>query len=240
VICRSIPNITELTLVNCSDWRQARLDLRRLEQLEYLRLCSDINAYIPIVPPSLKHLDLGMSCKLTAMHIPDDEVFDLPLLESLNCDGTPDVPMSVIKRIAAKSIQAGHLKKLLIGRRLPRRDPMSGHEEGYPDYPASDSVTELSLSTVSMSQARFFDVLNLYPNVRKLDASENNMLTGVAVRDFVNRGITSLNVNKCSYISPDAVEWARSQGVYVEHKVYGSIPTFRRFVDSAFATSAWS
>jgi F-box/TPR repeat protein Pof3 len=176
------------------------------------------------------------------MHIPDDEVFDLPLLESLKCNGTPDVPLSVIKRIAAKSIQAGHLKKLFIGGRLPRRDALIGYEEENPEYPASDSVTELSLSMVSMTEARFFDVLNLYPSVRKLDASENNMLTGVAVRDFVNRGITWLNVNKCPNISPDAVEWARSQGVYVEHKLHGSLATVRRaasFVDSAFATSAW-
>ena len=217
-----VPNIRKLTLVNCiTDQYAGRLDLSRNDRLEYLHLRSLRVRNVPLLPPSLRHLNVDKNLFMSDASVPVDEIFDLPLLESLHCYETNNLPASLIKRLVAKSNEAGQLRRLSLGCRLldAGRTPVED------EYPASSSVIELSINFLNLPEERVLAAVALFPNVHTLDVSDSPKVTGVAVKEFVRRGITHLNVRGCSRVSPDAIEWARAQGVEVEHRPTVSKPS---------------
>lgn len=103
------------------------------------------------------------------------------------------------------------------------------------EFPTSATVEELSLALLLLNDKHAMKIVDLYPKVRRLDMSGTN-ITGVAVKEFINKGITFLKLDECAQVSPDAVEWARSKGVEVSY----SFPSRNgppRFADSALARS---
>lgn len=84
---------------------------------------------------------------------------------------------------------------------------------------------------------RMVQIVALYPNLQKLDASATK-ITGVAVKHFVQLGIKHLRLNECGDVGSDAVEWARAKGVEVEYLFPSRSTQVRRgqsYRDSAFA-----
>lgn len=116
-----------------------------------------------------------------------------------------------VKEITSHSIKAGNLKRLHLGARVEELFDRSAADE----YPASNTVEDFSLAGSPHKDRRAIDIVNLYPNVRRLDVS-NTKITGVAVKHFVTMGVKWLKLNECSRVSPDAVEYARGNGVEVE------------------------
>lgn len=209
-----MPNVKSLTLFHCDteSHHPRRLDLRYCTQLEYLHLRGDRSPCVPIMPPTIKHLDFSMSEALHELHIERDEVFDLPLLETFDCRGTM-LKGPLIKRITSQAVEARSLKRLFIGR--PFMDAGMAAVES--QYPLSDTVHALHLGSPDISEERIIEVIKLFPNLRSLDVSTSKV-TGVAVKEFVNRGVTTLRCNNCYRISPDAIDYARAHGVEVEAK----------------------
>ena len=166
---------------------------------------------LPKLPSTLRHLILSKNLHLQQdLSGDDDELPALLLLETLDCSAT-GLTGQFIKALTSPSITEGNLKRLCVGDRLVewRGGPVED------EYPASNSVEELSLASLLIWEERMIEVVKLYPNLRRLDVS-GTKVTGVAVRCFVEMGITWLKLDECSEVSTDAVEWARGKGVEVE------------------------
>jgi F-box/TPR repeat protein Pof3 len=96
-------------------------------------------------------------------------------------------------------------------------------------------LEELSLTKMQINDARVLQIIELYPKLRKLDVS-GTRVTGVAVRKFVERGMTSLNLDECVDVSSDAVDWARGKGAEVEYN-FGRKDAQNSFWFSSYARS---
>ncbi|TVY36460.1 F-box/TPR repeat protein [Lachnellula subtilissima] len=197
-------------------------------KLQQLDLTDTHITLLPDLPPTLKHLILNNNGNLR-VDIGDRQFPSPPLLETFACAGTT-LNNSAIKDITRESIKRGNLKTLLIGRRLA--DSRGRAED---DYPASETVEELSLASLWEQEHQLIQIVSLYPNVRKLDVSSTKA-TGVAVKAFVQMGVQYLKLNECSEVGIDAVEWARGQGVAVEFNFPSRSGNARVFRDSALAT----
>lgn len=212
-----------------NDWvfNAAPLDLSNLEDLQSLDLSNTSLEELPILPATLRHLTLSKMPRLPS-HEVEDEVYELPLLESFDCSGT-GVSAKTIKAITLKSIKAGNLKKLYMGSRLVEHRSVPVEDE----HPASDSVEELSLASLIIRERRILEIIKLYPNLQRLDVSATKV-TGVAVRHFVENGIKWLKLDECSEVSPDAVEYARGKGVEVEFNFPSRSGRMTSFRDASY------
>jgi F-box/TPR repeat protein Pof3 len=224
------PNVTTVTI---NDWKifhlHAAADLSTWTSLESLDLTNTQLGCLPKLPPTLRHLILSDNIFLNFSQDNDEEPTALPLLETFACDST-QFDASIIKIITAASIKAGNLKRLSLGRRLCQcLTPVEG------EYPPSETLEELSLSFLIIGDQRAVQVASLYPKLRRLDVS-GTKVTGVAVRQFVDMGITWLGLNECEQVGPDAVEWARGKGVEVSFNFPSRSANMRnaRFRDLAF------
>jgi F-box/TPR repeat protein Pof3 len=203
--------------VDCTAWTN----------LEHLDLSNTQLRRLPKLPTTLRSLNLSNNIQLH-VGLDHDAPADLPLLETFNCEGT-FITADVLKVLTLPAIANGKLKSLLIGGRLADAHPGPAAEE----YPASEDLEELSLNTMQINDARALQILELYPKLRKLDVS-GTRVTGVAVRKFVNWGITSLNLDECIDVSSDAVDWARNKGVEVEFN-FNRKDSRKSFWSSSFA-----
>lgn len=221
----STPNLRSLTLNgwDCGQlngmgasksWDGLReLDLSNTWLNRFPRLPSTITRLILKNNPQLKDADLGA----------DESDYLLPLLEEFDCEGT-DLTTKFITKITQPSIKLGNLRVLLIGRRLSELPPHNPVVKRI--YPASTTVRELSLASLQESDDYIMVVVELYPNLRKLDVS-GTKITGVAVKKFVKRGVEKLILNECANVSGDAVDWARGRGVEVEFNFPSRTPDSR-------------
>jgi F-box/TPR repeat protein Pof3 len=184
--------------VDCTTWTE----------LQYLDLSNTQLSRLPRLPSTLRYLNLSNN---TLLHVGVDEEMpnELPLLETFNCEST-NISSDVLRVLTMASITNGKLKTLMVGGRLCEHRPRPAADE----YPASEILEELSLSAMQLNDAGVLPIIELYPRLRKLDVS-GTRVTGVAVRQFVEGGITSLNLDNCADVGSDAVEWARGKGVEV-------------------------
>ncbi|TVY57708.1 F-box/TPR repeat protein pof3 [Lachnellula cervina] len=203
-------------------------DVSLWPRLQHLDLTDTQITLLPALPSTLKHLILNNNRHLR-VDIGDHQFPSPPLLETFACTGTT-LNNSVIKDITRESSKRGNLKTLLIGDRVA---DWRGRVED--DYPASETVEELSLASLWEQEHKLIQIVNLYPNVRKLDISSTKA-TGVAVKYFVQMGVQYLKLNECSEVGIDAVEWARGQGVAVEFNFPSRSGNARGYRDSALAT----
>jgi len=183
---------------------------------------------LPELPATLRCLILNDNMHLRRGRRTEEKIISLPLLETFACART-SLDGSEIEVITRESVKSGSLKTLSIGDRIPYNVGIAEDE-----YPASETVEELSLASLVMQEQRMIQIVNLYPNVRRLDVS-GTRLTGVAVKTFVQMGVEYLKLNECSEVGADAVEWARGQGVEVEFNFPSRSGNMRGFRDTAFA-----
>src|SRR6266536_4100302 len=185
------------------------VDLSSWKSLEYLDLGDTQLGNFPTLPSTIKHLFLNDNPHLHAEPNKIEPTF-LPNLETLDCSAT-FIGAETLKALTAESIKGSHLKKLAIGNRLSGVVAVPVEEE----FPASESVEDLSLAYLIAPEHRTIQTVSLYPNLKRLDVSASKV-TGVAVKHFVNMGVKYLNLKECPEVSGDAVEWARGLGVDVE------------------------
>lgn len=219
-IVNVLPNVVSLTLVG---WLVGPLliDFSPCRFLETIGIIDSDIRRLPIIPPTIRHMDFDKNTWLeTIRDVDATKECHFPLLETFACTGS-GLSGEQLREITGASIEAGNLKKLYVGARLngPFNRPAAE------DYPASDTVEELSLAGSPHRDKYVIDVVNLYSNLRRLDVSYTK-ITGVAVKHFVGMGVKWLKLNECPEISPDAVEYARSKDVEVEF----NFPSRRRTV----------
>jgi F-box/TPR repeat protein Pof3 len=206
-------------------------DFTPWNQLQHLDITNTHLARFPKLPPTVTYLNVSKNpgLFLTA----EDEPISLPLLKTFACEATAIDP-TYLKLITRDSIKNGHLEKLLLGSRLT-----AGYEVPVADeFPASETVKELSIDHMQLNDMRVRQIVSLYPNVQKLDLSGTS-ITGVAVKAFVNLGVKTLILNECLNISPDAIQWARGKDINVTMNNVpnrsGNSGVSTRFGDSSFA-----
>ncbi|KAG0652565.1 hypothetical protein D0Z07_0160 [Hyphodiscus hymeniophilus] len=226
----SIPNIKSLTLTY---WdyatRDPNPDLSSLKEIETLSLTNSHLRVMPLFPPSLKNLKISHNRQLGA-YVPGNETYDLPHLESFDCSGSALTNL-VVKAFTLQSIKAGTLKRLYIGDRLTEYMPGTPVED---EYPASNSVEELSIASMILREKRLMEIVALYPNLQRLDVS-GTKITGVAVKQLVQMGIRWLKLDECSEVSPDAVDYARGKGVDVQFNFPSRSGRLGSFRDASYA-----
>jgi F-box/TPR repeat protein Pof3 len=183
--------------------------LSNFKGLQSLDLSDTHVPYLPKFPATLRHLNLSKNRRLGFAEA-GDMSFELPLLESFDCSGTT-ISSQLLKAITLQSIQAGNLKKLVMGDRFVDFENVPVEEE----FPASTTVEELSLDSLLIREQRILEIIKLYPSLRRLDVSFTKV-TGVAVKQFVAAGIKWLRLDECDAVSPDAVEYARGKNVEVQ------------------------
>lgn len=168
-------------------------------------------------------------------HLPQESVLtiNLPLLETFICDGT-DFNLRHIFTLIGPSIKTGNLKALHIGDLTPshsyEEDPQS------PDDLFMPSVETLSLSNWQESEEDILLFLRRCTSLRYVDLSYTRV-TGVVIKELMTRDIgplKRLSVNGCAYLSPDAVDYARSLGTVVE---YNNIPQTKGAIKKSFRDS---
>jgi F-box/TPR repeat protein Pof3 len=199
-------------------------DFCDLKHVESLDLSNGNLQEIPNLPATLKHLKLSKMRHMGA-HDDVDKIYELPLLETFDCSGTA-ISGSLLKAMTLQSIKAGNLKTLYMGDRLVDFAPGTPVED---EFPASNSVEELSIASLIIRERRILEVIKLFPNLQRLDVS-GTKVTGVAVKKFVALGIKWLKLDECSEVSPDAVEYARGKDVEVEFNFpsrSGRVTSFR-------------
>jgi F-box/TPR repeat protein Pof3 len=180
---------------------------------------------MPKLPPTLKHLILENNPHLRSIPGDNDPIV-LPLLETLNIFGT-FINSHFLKAITFETIKNGNLKCLSVGGRLNDFNGLPAADE----YPPSETVEKLSLATLILGDKEAMGIVDLYPNLQSLDVTWTK-ITGVAVKHFVNKGVTSLKLDECHNLSTDAVEWARGKGVEVEFNFPSRSSRARTFRES--------
>ncbi|KAH9213407.1 hypothetical protein DL95DRAFT_339186 [Leptodontidium sp. 2 PMI_412] len=225
------PNATSVILTN---WNITvhLVDATPWKALERLDLTDTQLTRLPKFPPTLKHLVLSENPQLNLR--PDEERPTLlPLLETFACASTA-LDGEALKVITAASIKAGNLKRLTIGDRMvnPRESLVKD------EFPPCETLEELSLASMVLSDKPALEIVSLYPNIKRLDISATH-ITGVAVKAFVNMGLKWLKINECDRISADAVEWARGKDIEIIHNLLSQGTRVRgaaRFADSVFGS----
>ncbi|ESZ92258.1 hypothetical protein SBOR_7347 [Sclerotinia borealis F-4128] len=210
----SIPNIQTLALNGFNLQGTVPLDLRQLQGLEDLELVVCYLRSLPLFPSTLKRLSLRQNMRLSNQ---EDDTILLPLLETFNCENTglsDGMIVAIIKN-------APNLKHLHIGSRL-----VGDYAAAHHDFPLCENLEELGVSCLQYDETRFIRIVDKCPNLKTLDISCTK-ITGVAVKHFVDQGITWIDLQKCEKVSYDAVEYARGKGVEAIFGFFGSVATPR-------------
>ncbi|KAL2071543.1 hypothetical protein VTL71DRAFT_12778 [Oculimacula yallundae] len=228
----STPNVTSVILTN---WNIVvnLVDATPWKALERLDLTDTQLTRLPKLPPTLKHLVLSENPQLN-LGPNEERPSPLPLLEIFACASTA-LDSEALKILTSASIKAGNLRRLTIGDRMVNPNQDLVKEE----FPACDTLEELSLASMILTDRPALDIVSLYPNIKRLDISATH-ISGVAVKAFVNMGLKWLRINECDRISADAVEWARGKDIEIIHNLMSRGTQVRgaaRFADSVFGSS---
>jgi F-box/TPR repeat protein Pof3 len=202
-----------------------RVDLSMLTNLSHLDLLLDIrHAGHIILSSSIKSLAIGTWQPRHAkfFHPPagiEPVKWSLPLLEEL--------------RICAAQVPFSDFEFALRTSFLPdTQTPVCLHKLS---MTASGVRGNLNKETLShprlrelkhLSLERCFDtdddclslVAKDLPKLEFLNVSGTDV-TGAGIKKVVSNGLKKLVANNCRHVYPDAVQWARTQGVKVEHKM---------------------
>ncbi|KAF2839404.1 hypothetical protein M501DRAFT_1057677 [Patellaria atrata CBS 101060] len=229
-----MPNIRCLSLINWSLWGPRHvIDLAKLSKLQHLNLEKSSSLYSLTLPPSLLSLKHTKSNEFVASNnsrwspAQADEPFLLPQIEELhleqvyaerayevldtmlNAEERPEAPFpwSSLRTLALCSFTGSTERESDISIAL--------------GCPRLEKLEELALiDTPTVDDELASTLPDLFPRLRILNLSKTS-ISGVAVKVIVTklRGrLTFLGLNMCHRVSPDAVEWARQQGIEVSFK----------------------
>lgn len=210
------PNVTSVILDRFEVLVKDTLDLRSWSRLERLHLLHAGLLKFPQLPKSLRHLILDDNPYLSISDELGKEFFSLPLLETFYCQSTSIESVNLIT-ILQTSIQSDKLKSLGIGGQMIA---VSDSTNNIPkNLPLSHSLEELSLACLPLNDNQIKEILRLYPKLKKIDLSGTN-ITGVTMKVLIEKGgIEWIKVSDRMGVSFDAVEMARSKGIYVDFRL---------------------
>lgn len=161
------------------------------------------------------------------MYVPetDDGGFYLPLLETLSIQQCLGVTAQGISDIVRQSNKVGNYKRLDVSGRFSNETSVITDQ-----FTSSTSLETLGLGRMRLKDKDIMSIIDLYPNLKHVNL-ESTSVTGVGLKYIVNKGITSINVDQCESLGEDAVVWARSMGVEVQHNMIRLQPK-QRYRDS--------
>lgn len=221
------PNVITSITNGCLVMPRGSLDLTGWSYLERLDLSSSQLTRLPRLPPSIKHLILDNNPLMFLTFHEEEGPFKLPLLETFSCRAT-FIEARGLLEITGSSIRAKNLKSLSIGnRQICSTLKLAVSEE----YPACPTLEELSLAFLNLKDERVLEILDLYPQLKRIDLS-GTFITGVTVRALVEKGVQWIRVNECYHISHDAIDMARGKGVCIIFNFSNETRPRRSFVDS--------
>jgi F-box/TPR repeat protein Pof3 len=212
------PNLKSLTLTNWK-FHPPLADMTPWVHLEYLKLVDLGLDSLPSLPPSLKHLHLDGFYHMR--HAPSEDGLDLPLLRTLSVQDSLQLTALGLFDILKRSNELGNLTALDLSGRLS--------DNGSEQYISSQSLLSLGMGRLMIGDKTILAIIELYPNLREVNL-EQTRITGVGLKALVSKGIKSINVDHCDDLGEDAVLWARSQGVQVQHNMMRP-PQARRYRD---------
>ena len=107
-------------------------------------------------------------------------------------------------------------------RRLVIKDGTSHYQslQALLDNPRLTELEYLSLSGVrDINDASVTQIIKTLPKLQVLDLSRTD-ITGVGVKQaLTSKHLEQLVLDDCSHIGFDAIEWARTQGIRVQHRM---------------------
>ncbi|KAI9807495.1 MAG: hypothetical protein M1825_005435 [Sarcosagium campestre] len=210
------PNLVELA-VSYNTWGLTgdmglALNVKPLAHLESLNLRAVRVWAFPLLAPNIRTL------KLNDLRIMQDDLTgefrvegaDLTDLTTLEFDDYSRLKVSDLRTLLDPS--RGKLKILSIaGSNMDQQELEMMAHEGYfanlTNFGAHGTMMQDNFVEALAHNARYLQQVDL----------SKTAITGIAVKALVvNCPLVSLNLGLCSYISIDAVEWARQKGVNVE------------------------
>ncbi|CAD6500958.1 BgTH12-06659 [Blumeria graminis f. sp. triticale] len=206
------PNISSVVINKCNLFENLRLDLTLWPKLERLELTETRLTCLPKLPPTLKHLILDDNLQICFRSNNNNGIYSLPLLETFSCESNNIEIVSALQ-IIDSSIRANNLKILRIGRSQYPPPQLASVSDV---FLASSTLEELSITQAPINDDDVVKIVKIYPGLKKVNISYTE-ITGITVKELVNSGVKSINIDGCLKVSPDAVHMARSQGVFVAH-----------------------
>lgn len=212
-----MPNLEELILTRwtCNPGHTVPnvIDFSLLKKLECLSLQGTDLLLFPILPQTLKTLDIsGWSTADPTRRLENIYTASLPSLTSLNVTSSSQLPADGILRLLESNkgkVKKFGASKLYFGSAQSLRDlATSGSLAG---------ITELGLSTSCLDDSVAGDLAANLPCLTRLNASAT-AITGVGIKALVDKPgskLEKLNVDDCRGVGVDAVEYARSHGIQV-------------------------
>lgn len=196
-------------------------DCHKLRHLEF-RMKVDIRTQLQL-PPSLN--TLWLDCR----HSSGIPVMNLPMLDELSIEGRQafeDIENLLNKPAGseqeASTTQPSHLRKVSIRAGYCAESSemirLVSHPRfkhiGFLELACCTGIKDQEIAVIASAKLEKLETLDL----------SSAELTGVGVKTLVSSlNINTLILNNCAKVSPDAVEWARSKGVTVKHRM--SVPS---------------
>ncbi|RDW81998.1 hypothetical protein BP6252_03110 [Coleophoma cylindrospora] len=212
-IVASFPNVESVALVGWEASNQGLVDLTPWQYLRILDLRDMGLTFLPLFPAEIESITISKNKRMVRPQLdPEAESHQkFSMLTTFDCEET-EMTHAAVASVITPAIDARNLKILRMGTIAVERAPGSDITE---HYPPSETLEELGLGNLDLDEASALKIIRQYPNVTKIDLSWSK-ITGVAVRQLVERGVKILNVCGCSKISPDAIQFARSKCVVVD------------------------
>ncbi|POS86546.1 hypothetical protein EPUL_002628 [Erysiphe pulchra] len=213
------PNVSTVVIDRFEVLIKDTLDLRSWSHLKRLHLLHAGLLKFPRLPQTIQHLILDNNPNLSISDELEKDLFFLPLLETFYCQST-SIEFHHLFAITKACIQANNFKSLGIGGHYHNHLIMVSHSTNNISrfLPPSLSLVELSLALLPIYDNQILEILHLYPKLMKIDLS-GTCVTGITIKALMEKGgIEWIKVSDQMSVSFDAVEMARSKGIYVDFR----------------------
>ena len=188
-------------------------NLRRLCVRESLRNC------FPSLPSGIRHFDFGGCFSDRQFNGESEENIRNANLTELSTLLLPSASIDWSSFQALLKPCKGNIQ--ILNLRAFRQSRLDG---GIPelllDRDHLKSLVELDVSINELKDDFFEHIAKSCPRLRNLDASCNNMMTGVGVKELIMKPgdkLKKMDLRLCSRVGIDAVEFARANGVEVNY-----------------------
>ncbi|KAI9756860.1 MAG: hypothetical protein M1815_002647 [Lichina confinis] len=195
--------------------------LQRFPSLEHVELDRSLLCHLPFLPATVRSISVNgcdsyfrntppFNPHEPVPHVPAE--FDLPNLESIEACGTTIIP-PIMLGLMLSSAKTKMRRVLLNASGGDYQPPLvEASRNGY-----LTNLTMLGLAGQSMTDDGVVAIAQGAPNLEHVNLS-STAVSGISVKALLERPdskIKLLSVDNCSYLNPDAVEYARAKGVHV-------------------------
>lgn len=222
-----MPNLRSLKLHkidNTSSRIHSLIDLGGLTHLSTVDILMDIDkASHIILPPTIKSLAIGTWKPRHAKFFDDHSGLEplqwsLPLLEELRIC-VAEIPFDNFElALQTKGLLDGQKPSCLHTLSMTASEARGKLTKDNLSHPRLAELKHLSLESChGVNDSHLSLVASHLPKLHSLNVSGTGA-TGAGIKEIVNNGLKRLVVNDCRFLGHDAVQWARTQGVQVEHR----------------------